>query len=222
MVMLFVFATAVSTIIIKTFVSQESYVLAVDENNASMSSQTERTNRVSINSPPHRPVTETPHLSGTPAIERRIMKDVEKTNPATPAGALKGKLSEIKRQRCESKSKGILDRSTKLNTLIDNAQQKFTLIVDGIKEYVIKQNVSLPNYETLIASINMKKEAVPPLVEVVKSDVAGFSCAGDNPAEQLKKHREDAQAVVEALHAYRVSIKNLIQAIQDSSSRPTP
>jgi len=222
---LFVFAVVVSTIVIRTLIQKESLVLASEGQNASRSPQLQRTSphptenikrpteiprRLPINEVTGKPAVS--HITGAPLGER-LIKEQGRIEFATPGGELKGKLTEIKLQRCELKSKEIVLRSNKLIETIENTEQKFTSISEGIKAYHIKRNEVLANYNSLVALIDSKKAAIGPLIEIVKSDVANFSCVGENPAGQLKKHKDDTQAVITALHEYRASIKNLILSI---------
>lgn len=123
-------------------------------------------------------------------------------------------LTDLKLKVCQEKSTIILKRSTQLGEMVENMLKKFTSIVEGVQKYYMEKGLTLTNYAELVAVIEIKKSALAPLVETAKADVSGFSCTGDNPAEQLKKYRTDMQAVITALHDYRKAIRDLIVAIK--------
>lgn len=132
----------------------------------------------------------------------------------TGAAEHKQRLTDQKLKLCLEKSTIIVKRSTQLGEMVTNMEKKFTSIVDGVKGYYVKRELTLVNYNELVAAIETKKNTLLPLVEVAKADVADFSCTGENPSEQLKKYKTDMQAVVTALQDYRKSIQNLIVAIK--------
>lgn len=130
-------------------------------------------------------------------------------------------LADQKLKICEEKSGKIVERSKELRQRVLEMEKKFTSIVDGVKEYYVKKELTVAHYEELIAAIDEKEKALSPLLETAKADMEAFSCAGENPSLQLKKYNEDMQSVLTALHDYRTSIKDLITAIK-GTNEPEP
>lgn len=119
---------------------------------------------------------------------------------------------------CEKHQDEIKKRSDTLMSLVSNMLGKFdaiaTKVEDFYKNKVVPSGKTVPNYDALVADIASKKAAVSTALNNSQTDVAGFSCTGANPKGQITQFRTDMQAVKTALHDYRTSIKNLIEAVR--------
>ena len=214
-----------STVVIKTASVAEGVVLG--ENSVGQRSLINPTDYI-------RKLTETPVRKLTEAARKPIINPTEHIKRLTgnPIPSLTGmaekkqRLSDEKLRICEEKSKKIIGRSTALGEKASEMEKKFTAIVSGVKEYYTTKGLQLENYDQLIASLEEKKNVIIPLVEAAKTSLDGFTCTGENPSGRLKIYHDDMQAVLAALHEYRVSIKDLITAIKglrvaESSISPT-
>lgn len=127
------------------------------------------------------------------------------------------RLDAVKLKVCQRLSETIVKRSTKLTERAENMEKVFDRHAGAVEKYYLEKLVPkgqvLPNYNALLADIQAKKDVITPLLDKAKTDAAAFSCTGDNPKAQLDTFRDDMQAVIKALHAYRTSIKNLIVAV---------
>ncbi|HET9946476.1 MAG TPA: hypothetical protein VFQ63_00225 [Patescibacteria group bacterium] len=127
------------------------------------------------------------------------------------------KLQGPKLQACQAIASSVTTRSTHLVELVNEQVKAFSSIALGVEQYYIKNvvptGVSLPNYDSLVAQITTEQNAVMTPLAAAQADITSFSCVGNNPGAQLTQFKTDMQAVLAALQAYRLSIKNLIVAI---------
>lgn len=127
-------------------------------------------------------------------------------------------LQDAQLKACQAVSGSIVTRSTHLVGLVTKMEKTFTSIADGVEQYYLSKVVptgsTLSNYDALVADISTKESTVASLVQTSQTDVASFSCTGNNPAAQLTQYRVDMQAVLKGLQDYRISVKNLIVAVR--------
>lgn len=123
-----------------------------------------------------------------------------------------------KLQACLSIEKALTNRSTHLTGLVTQMEKTFTSIAMGVEQYyltkVVPTGTTLPTYDSLVANITTKQNALTPLISAAQNDVTNFSCTGNNPGALMTQYRTDMQAVIKGLQDYRTSIKNLIVAVR--------
>lgn len=142
------------------------------------------------------------------------------------------RLKDLRLKFCEVHHDEIANRSQSLGDLVSGMLGRFDAIATQIENYyttkVVPSGKSVANYDSLVADIAAKRAQVQTDLTNAQKDVAGFSCAGDNPKGQITQYRLDMQLVKKDLQNYRTSIKNLIVAIRsvvgetDESPKPSP
>lgn len=125
-----------------------------------------------------------------------------------------------KKERCAKRVEGVTNALSQITANRERILGRFSLIATKVEGFVTKKNVTVPEYDTLVASIADKKAAAQTAIDTLKSS-ATFSCDVDNPKAQLTSFREKLKASREALKAYRDSIKKLVRAIVDTYSDKT-
>ncbi len=132
--------------------------------------------------------------------------------------AKEDRLVGIRLKVCEERQDTIKNKSSSLEKFTSNMFEKFDAILSRVKEFytnkVLPTGKSVSNYDSLLADIQTKRDAVQAALTEAKIDISGFSCDSANPKSQITLYREDMQAVKSALKDYRTSIKNLIVAVR--------
>ena len=173
--------------------------------------------------------TYTPEATHSPKPENlfgRFGKKVERletSRTGSDEGDLKErgkhKLSDLKLRSCEARQNAIKKRMASLLRLTTSMLAKFDAFAIRVEEFYINKVVpsgkTISNYDALVADIAAKKAAVNEAITKAQTDSDGFVCTGDDPKGTYTLFRQDMQAVKEALHNYRKSIKNLIKAIHE-------
>ncbi len=138
--------------------------------------------------------------------------------PCVLAVSGKPKVTEVTLRACRAKENSIKKRMSQLEKLATKMLEKFSEIQGRVGKYYIEKVIPsgkvVANYNILTADIQTKKTAVQTAVEKIKTNSSGFSCADDDPKEQMKQFREGMQEVKSALKDYRTAIRNLIVAVR--------
>lgn len=154
--------------------------------------------------------------TGTTAAEPTASK-VRTTAAEKKAARAAVKLEAAKLRSCQAREGALIKRSTGMTTRASNMMQKFQSIATKVETYydgtVKPDGKTLANYAELKADIDAKALAVTAAVEAAKTNLAEFSCDGNDPKSVMADYRDSMQATNKALKEYRTAIKNLIQAI---------
>src|SRR5258708_7528567 len=139
---------------------------------------------------------------------------------------------EIKRESkklkfCQINEKNIKNRLSHLSNLEKNNMLNFNQIVTKKKPKYTKKFLpagkTVPNYDSLLADITAKRAAVDVALVSASSNANNFSCDTSlDPKGDITKYRESMQAVKNALHDYRKSIRNLIVAVAQAGGEKIP
>ncbi|MFZ2125829.1 MAG: hypothetical protein WA087_01330 [Candidatus Saccharimonadales bacterium] len=107
------------------------------------------------------------------------------------------------------------DRGEKQIAVIDAVQQK-------VQTYYTENNISIANYDKLVANITVKKQTATTAMNTVRTMKGSFGCGNDDPkgvATQFKSQAstqsEDITAYKNAVHDLVVEIKTAIVAEED-------
>ncbi len=159
-------------------------------------------------------------LNGLTAKERIANTESNKgTESAIKAKEnLRKKLEGLKLKACQNKANAIKIRSRNIVGHAIKQIEVFDKIASRTSEFyndkIIPQGKTLENYDELIGEINAKKDAIKPLIEAAKTDVEEFNCESEGPANKINQFKEDIKAIIEAMQAYKKSVKNLIVAVR--------
>ncbi len=131
------------------------------------------------------------------------------------------RISQARRSVCETRQGAIENRMKALVKLVATMEEKFDSISARVQKYytdkVIPSGKTVANYDALITDIQTKKTATDTALAEVKTTSENFNCNADNPKDLYLTFRTGMQKNKTALHAYRLSIKNLIVAVRGVS-----
>ena len=129
----------------------------------------------------------------------------------------KTRLDDARKKVCENRQEQINSIIKKRSEQATKQFEVFTKISDRVQEFVKTKNLTVENYDSLVAAINEKAAAAQAAIETNSGTT--FDCAttsGDKPA-QLPRTTIDA--VRTALQEYRTAIKNLIVNVKASADK---
>lgn len=164
---------------------------------------------------------ETEHVSST-EIKSRIntfntrAKDEVKSLQAKQDATEKH--SEQERQKsCESRS---TELTKKLNKKVADAQKHqavFDKIYARVKAFHDSKNLNTPNYTELVAKVDAAQANAAASITTLKGLDTTIDCTQvDAAATKVAAFRDALKATRDALHAYQLSIKDLIVAVKGS------
>lgn len=129
----------------------------------------------------------------------------------------KVRLDDTRKKVCET-------RTEKINLIIQKRSEQatkqlevFKKISDRVQTFVTTKNLTVENYDTLVATIGEKEAAAQAAIDVNKQTT--FECASASSDSPSQVPRTTIEAVRNALQEYRTSIKNLIVNVKASAEK---
>jgi hypothetical protein len=114
-------------------------------------------------------------------------------------------------------------RETIINKLMvkigDRGQKHFDLITkisDRVQAYKIDKNLTVADYDALVAAVATQKTAAQTAVDAAKSVQASFKCDGSDPVGAASTFKDAMKTRNQALKAYRDSVIDLLKAVKHS------
>lgn len=132
--------------------------------------------------------------------------------------AAQARLEGAKLRACENREKVVNNILDRIANRGERRLSVYSAIADRVQDFYVKKNLSLSNYEELVADVNAKKAVAQTTVDEIKADEVDFACDGSDPKGAAAGFKEDLKAEIKALHAYQQSIKDLIVAVKTAIS----
>ncbi len=140
-------------------------------------------------------------------------------SPATTAGqanqeAVKTRLSEANVKLCQNRERVITSTMARISDRGQKQLELFTGIAGQAEKYYTDKGKTLSDYATLLAAVQAKQAAAQLAVNAVKTPVSSFSCGGDDPKGVADSFKSMLKIEIDALNAYKTSIKDLIVGVK--------
>lgn len=185
---------------------------ATETNTATQTSEDSNTGTTSDDSSS---TTLTPRQESEQEIEKARAEAKQKIEQAK--SDLKDKLDAARLQKCEN-------RTTSVNTILSNnaaraknVLARFEAIAAKVEAYVKNNNLTVPNYDALVADVNAKDAAAAAAIGAVSGTT--FSCDTQSANAVGQFQTGVIKDELNALKAYRTSIKNLIAAVKTAAEQ---
>lgn len=127
---------------------------------------------------------------------------------------VQARLTAKKLERCQQRERvlnniiaRIGDRGQKQINVINSIQEK-------VQKFYTEKNISLDNYDVLVANANDKKQLATAEMEQVRSMNGTFSCTGENPTGVAAQFKNQAAKQSAAMKEYRLAVHELAVAIK--------
>lgn len=124
------------------------------------------------------------------------------------------RLADAKLKMCQSREKVITNIMTRLGDRGQKQVDLFSTIAERIKTFYADKGKTLTNYDTLTADVTAKKVFAQTTVDTVKSTAPEFKCDGTDPKGIAATFKDNLKSEIEALNAYKTSVKNLIVGVR--------
>lgn len=117
---------------------------------------------------------------------------------------------------CQKHEQGIDKIMQRIGVRGDNHIALIGKIADNVEAYYKAKNLSVANYDELVAAVNSTKATAQSAVDAANQAKGQFSCDGD-PAGSATDFKTLVQARNDAIKSYRDAVKQLIQAVKAAS-----
>lgn len=118
---------------------------------------------------------------------------------------------------CNSRKAQITATMHRMAQRGEKAIRTFTTITDRVSGFYARKKLDLPSYSRLIADTENARQTAAAANQRVKIAAAGFACDGLAARELMTAFQSAQHAQIEALKAYRQTIKQLIIEVKTAS-----
>lgn len=130
--------------------------------------------------------------------------------------AIAAHLEGVKLKACQNRERAINNILDRIATRGEKRLSVYDSISQKVQDFYAAKNISISNYDELLAGVNAKKEAATAAIDTAKNDNVSFTCDGSDPKAAASGFKVDLKAEIKALHEYQQSIKDFIVAIKTS------
>lgn len=132
--------------------------------------------------------------------------------------AAQTRLADAKLKACQNRQKAITNIMTRIADRGQKQVDLFSTIAERTEKFYTDKGKTLANYDTLVADVAAKKTAAQTAVDAVKSSSTTFDCSGEDPKGVVSSFKESLKSEIDALKAYKTSVKNLIVGVKSVQS----
>lgn len=147
---------------------------------------------------------------------------------ASPQGITQERVEPTTARLVDTKLKACQKRENAINNIMSRLADRgtkqldlFTKISERTQAFYASKGKTLSNYDTLLADVTAKKTAAQTAVATVKSASTEFKCDGTNPKGTMSTFKSALKLEIEALKAYKTSVKNLIVGVKSVQGTTT-
>jgi hypothetical protein len=141
--------------------------------------------------------------------------------PADPGSQGATKLADAKLKACQNRETAI---NNIMGRIADRGQKQldlFSTIATRVETFYTDKGKTLGNYDALVADVTAKKAAAQTEVDAVKASSVTFKCDGTDPKGAAASFKDGLKAEIDALKAYKTSVKNLIVGVKSVQGSTT-
>lgn len=129
----------------------------------------------------------------------------------------KVKQAQAKQKICERIREKTKARHEHIKTVAEQIASRIDKRVENAKNFVTEKNLTIISYDSLLADVKAKKQAVETARSEIIAAVGSFDCGSDNAKVQQAIVRQKVEAYKVAVKAYRESVKSLLQAVKTAA-----
>lgn len=127
------------------------------------------------------------------------------------------KVAAAKAKACDNKKRVITNIENRIASRGQKRMDVISKIAERVEQFYTNKNLSVSNYDGLVADVNAKKANVQTTLDTIKADAANVStvtCGEGHGSMAVTQFKTDLKAEQAALKAYHTSVKNLLVAVK--------
>jgi hypothetical protein len=133
-------------------------------------------------------------------------------------GIVKAKLAADKLGICQKRETEITNIMARMGDRGQKQLDLFAGIATRAENFYTEKGKTLSNYDLPVTDVNNKEATAQLAVNAVKVATPSFKCDGDNPKATATSFKNIVKIQIDALNAYKQSVKNLIVGIKSVQS----
>jgi hypothetical protein len=126
--------------------------------------------------------------------------------------------AEQKKKSCEARAANIKKRADNYATAAQRHLNVFNKIFTRVQDFQTKKQLTVTNYDDLVAAATAKQTAAQAAVDALKDSDVTIDCTQADPASAVATLKTATANARTALHEYRVAIKDLVVALKGAST----
>lgn len=142
------------------------------------------------------------------------LKSTDQQTATDRKEAVQTRLADNKLTMCQNRQKAITNITTRIADRGQKQVDLFRTITERTESFYTSKGRTLANYDTLVADVAAKKIAAQSVVDTVVSGSTTFDCSSANPKGSVSSFKDSLKAEIDALKAYKTSVKNLIVGVK--------
>lgn len=147
--------------------------------------------------------------------------DTVRTLGAEKKEEAKTRLANAKLKACQNREKAVQNIMVRIADRGQKQLDLFTTISERTQKFYTDKGRTASNYDTLVADVNAKKTAAQATVDEIKAKSVTFKCDGEDPKGVASSFKDSLKSEIEALKAYKTSVKNLIVGVKSAQATDT-
>jgi len=128
----------------------------------------------------------------------------------------KAKSAEQRTKVCEAHKHGLETKFSRITTNSQRLEDRIGTFLTKAQDYQSSQNVTVTNWDTLVASANTAKTSVDAAITNLKAVTPSLDCNSATVAQDVATFKEAATSVRDALKAYKTAVKNVFVALENA------
>lgn len=127
------------------------------------------------------------------------------------------KRKEIRKKLCEKVGERTKKHYQQIRERAKKINERISSRVERAKAFVAKNNLTVENYEALLADIEAKKQAAIAAAQAIPESAAKFDCESDNAKTVATEVKAKIEAYKAAAKDYRAAVKTFLQAVKKAA-----
>ena len=146
-------------------------------------------------------------------IDLEAKKQARQTEINDSRAELTQRLEGAKKRACEARQDKLNDLMSKMDTRRESVFERITKVSDAVQQFVADKELSVPEYERLIANVNAAKVLAEATATEQKA-VPDLDCSGEQPRADVDDFKQKRADSIDAMKAYRDAVKALAKAVR--------
>lgn len=158
-------------------------------------------------------------VENTPVVNNETELEIEAKDLL--ASARQGKQLHTEQQRqtaCQAHQKAVDTQIAALGAQTQQNLNTFNSIFTMVQAYQTKNQLNVPSYASLVATAQAKQATAATAVSLLKSVSVTVDCSVPDPAQSIAAVQVAVRNARTALQAYIAAIKDIVVALQGTSS----
>jgi hypothetical protein len=146
--------------------------------------------------------------------ERKSELESKKSEMEAKRSEVKEKFTEKRLEKCKEREARINEKMKKISERKAKQVEVFNKIAERTMTFYEENNLTLANYDALVADVVAKRGIADAEIENLKNTTVDFKCDSEDPLKVSEAFKTARESVKKAMKDYKTSVKNLIVGVK--------